>query len=164
MKLEELPEHLKEVLALQDVLISIGYDQDQLFICPSKAGISISVYLNGKHHPFVATTVPMTNEIEFMKRWTEVIATWNASSQEDRHLLVENSAARKSAVALLATLTTLGILPDQTISFSCPFCGRHVQGDARNYSISHTVPTCEKFNELDPLAFLREARHTTDAN
>jgi UV DNA damage repair endonuclease len=164
MKLSDVPNHLREVMALYDILTGVGYEQDDLFICPSKAGISVSIFLDEIHHPFVAATTPVPDNDEFMRQWTEVIAAWNASSQDERSSLVEGSDIRRHAVALITQLTTLGILPDQVINFNCPFCGRHVQGNARNYSISHTVPTCEKFNQLEPIAFLRESRHAMAGN
>lgn len=164
MKLSDVPNHLREVMALYDILTGVGYEQDDLFICPSKTGISVSIFLDGRHYPFVATATPVPDNDEFMRQWTEVIAAWNASPQGERCALVDSSDIRKHAVALITQLTTLGILPTQIIDFDCPFCGKHVQGDARNYSISHTVPTCEKFNQLEPIAFLRESRHAMAGN
>lgn len=45
----------------------------------------------------------------------------------------------------------------------CPFCGKEygytVDGDGRPDGVTHAMPMCSKFQQLDPMEFLTAARN-----
>jgi hypothetical protein len=164
MKLSELPEHLKEVLAMQDILIGIGYSQDILSIFPCDEGIGVLVFLGGIHHKLLATNTKVSDVDEFVAQMTTATKTWNSASQEEREDLVANSKNRRNAVMIIACLNASGILPDQPLDFDCPFCGKHVRANTSDFSVSHAMPICERFDTSDPISFLRDARHKENSH
>jgi hypothetical protein len=40
------------------------------------------------------------------------------------------------------------------LNFSCPFCSKRCSVDRAQRSIVHELPTCEKFDKLEPDEFL----------
>lgn len=40
------------------------------------------------------------------------------------------------------------------VEFKCPFCGGKVAATKEKGSVVHTVPTCKKFDDLDPIDFM----------
>ena len=159
MKLAELPDHLKEVLAMQDILIGIGYSQDILSIFPCDDGIGVSVFLKGIHHKLLATDKKISDVDEFIAPMTLATATWNSASQEEREALVVGSEIRKDAVMILASLSVAGILPGQKVGSDCPFCGKRIEVNTEGLSVSHALPICERFDKADADTFLRDVRH-----
>lgn len=47
---------------------------------------------------------------------------------------------------------------DGRVDFKCPFCAGSVIVSDNPRAVMHTMPYCKKFDEEDPLVFLRNAR------
>jgi rRNA processing protein Krr1/Pno1 len=41
------------------------------------------------------------------------------------------------------------------IEFPCPFCEGKCTADGDTSSVTHTMPTCKKFDDSDPLEFIK---------
>ena len=143
---------------MQDILIGLGYSQDLLSIFNCNEGIGVSILLDKIHHKLLATDTKVTDVDELITQMTIATTTWNSASQEEREDLVANSKNRQNAVMIIARLSASGILPYQNLDFACPFCGKKVHANASDFSVSHAMPICERFNTSDPMSFLRDAR------
>jgi len=164
-KLAELSPYVRETLALQDMLMSLGHDQDDLYVVFADNGIGMSILREEKQHPFpTALRPPELERDTFLAEWKAACAVWNESSQEDRHQLVETSDVRQRAVLIVNQLVALDLLPPQVLDFQCPFCGGLIQVNGTKSSVLHTLPTCSKFKNLDPTSFLKECHYAFDGN
>jgi hypothetical protein len=47
---------------------------------------------------------------------------------------------------------------DDPVDLECPFCGANVVVSASPQAVMHGLPMCKKFEDEDPLVFLRNAR------
>ena len=45
--------------------------------------------------------------------------------------------------------------PDIAVEFDCPFCGKWARMDSSDGSAAHAMPPCSKFEELNPLEFIK---------
>ena len=164
-KLSDLKPYIRETLALQDIFLSLGHEQDDLFVIFDGRAASVSILKNGLHHPFPAALPPpgLTKET-FQTEFKEACLAWNQASQEERHQLVEESDVRKRAVHIVANLVAQDLNPIKEIDFPCPFCGGHVHADGLEGSTGHTTPPCSKFQNLEPMAFLKACRHEMTGN
>lgn len=165
LKLSELPEYLGETLALQDILISIGYDQDDLYIMCVELGIGISIVVNDKQYRIMVCAKPSyLSQNTFVDEWTKVIGIWNKSSQQERHDFIMKSAARKNSVGLLATLATQDLIPNTETAFPCPHCGETFQADSIMGTVIHSFPPCKDFNQLDRAEFISASEFERKSN
>ena len=165
VKLQDLPTHIRETLALQTILLQIGHDQDDLYVVFAKDALGISIFKNGEHHIFPSALRPADKkQNELVAEWSLACATWNESSQAEPCELTENSDVRKKAVLIIAELVDIDLMPVGKMEFSCPFCGRHVVADGANLSVLHVLPMCAKYQEMDPLKFLKECRYAMAGN
>jgi hypothetical protein len=165
VKLDDLPKHIRETLAMQAILLQVGFEQDVLFVVLGRDGLGMAILKDGEHHVFPsALRPPDKSQSELVGEWSSACETWNASPQEDRHRLTEDSDVRKRAVPLLAQLSILGLMPTPKTDFPCPFCGEHVFACGASLSASHAAPPCKKFTELDLLSFLKQCRHAMIGN
>jgi hypothetical protein len=164
MKLSEIPDCLKEVLALYDILLGIGYDNDNLYMKLEPDGIDIAILANDTFYPIQATKVSTLNQNDLIAQWKTARTSWNESSQDERDELVNHTTIRQHAVFIIAWLAEKKIMPALTFDLDCPFCGKKVSADTVSYSLSHLEPTCEKFNTLDVLGFRHEAQTSVEVN
>lgn len=164
-KLSDLKPYVKETLALQDIFLSLGYDQDELFAVCSNNGLGISILKNGEHHTFPSALRPpeLTREL-FVEEWLNAIQIWNVSPQDERHQLVLATDVRQRAALLIAQLVDQDLIPKQAINLPCPFCGRHLFFDSTISAAGHIAPPCQKFVELDSLEFLKACRYAIEGN
>jgi hypothetical protein len=136
--------------------MSLGFEPENLFVSQSNLGTIVSIKKNGDNFcNFQATNEPTkkTND-QFTTDWAAATATWNASSREEKQKLIEASVIRQYAVSIVMILSIEGILPTDVVDFICPFCSGKVTANQTKYSISHSLPVCEKFKNLEPTEFL----------
>lgn len=50
-------------------------------------------------------------------------------------------------------------LSSEAVEFVCGFCGQHCVADMTNMLVSHRMPMCKKFEQLEPDAFMTASRY-----
>jgi hypothetical protein len=107
----EIHQTLVEALAVQEMLRTLGFPPDDIFVAYYPDGIFVVLKTQGKELSVSCGEHPNgCDDLEFEKMWRDTVNAWNNTlTDDDMRQIIDRSKLRDDAVGLLGAIVNKGI-------------------------------------------------------